>query len=76
MYGHTNLILRKSCIQYLIPMILVDFGNSLQQFVDTIIVSNLLGSYAMSVENYAGPLTKYASFVIYLMRAGRAYSCL
>ena len=70
MYGHTNLMLRKSYIQYLIPMILVAFGNSLQQFIDTIIVSNLLGSYAMTVENYAGPLTKYATFTVYLVGVG------
>ena len=72
MYGQTNLILRKDYIQYLIPMTLVAFGNSLQQFVDTIIVSNFLGSYAMTVENYAGPLTKYATFVVYLVGAGGA----
>ena len=70
MYGQTNLILRKDYIQYLIPLTLVALGNSLQQFVDTIIVSNLLGSYAMTVENYAGPLTKYATFVVYLVGAG------
>ena len=72
MYDRNYHILSKNYVQYLIPALLVSVGSTLQQFVDTIIVSNLLGSYAIAVENYAGPLTQYSSFATYLVGVGGA----
>lgn len=66
-----NGILVKKCFnRYLLPMVLLNVGTSLSEFVDSIIVSSLLGEEALVIVNAAMPLVLCFSFAASLIGVG------
>ena len=55
-YARSDRLLRKKFYQYLIPMMITYAALSLNEFVDSMLVSNLLGSEALAVINLGMPL--------------------
>ena len=56
-YKRSNRLLFKKMIEYLFPTMLTMAALSLDAFVDSMIVSNLLGSNAMAVVGLGSPIT-------------------
>ena len=56
-YKRSNRLLFKKMIEYLFPTMLTMAALSLDEFVDSMIVSNLLGSKAMAVVGLGSPIT-------------------
>lgn len=66
-----NGILIKRCFdRYLVPMVLLSLGVSLSEFVDSIIVSNLLGEQGLVVVNAASPITLVFAFIALIFGIG------
>ena len=72
MFARTDKVIIKNYIKYLFPALLVGIGGAIQQFVDTIIVANLIDSNAVAIENYAGPIVQFTSFTVKLVGCGGA----
>lgn len=63
-------ILKNKFKQYLLPSIMITIASSLSEFVDGIVVSNLLGSSALSIVNMGMPIMLVGSFCYVLIGNG------
>ena len=63
-------LLRKKFRQYLVPMILASLASSLSEFLDGIVVSNLLGSDALALINLGMPVVLIYAVVYSLIGIG------
>ncbi len=71
-YARSNKILFKKMIEYLFPTMLTMAALSLDEFVDSMIVSNLLGSGAMAVVGLGSPITMCIAATYTLLGNGGA----
>lgn len=71
-YKRTNKVLLKKFIQYLIPTMATYAALSLNEFLDSMIVSNLLGANAMAVVNLGMPLMLLMAALFSLLGSGGA----
>lgn len=72
-YARNGKILSNRFSAFLLPSILSGIATALDEFVDSIVVSNLLGSSAMSIVNMSMPLmTMYACIFMLLGTGGAA----
>ena len=71
-YTRSNKILFKKMIEYLFPTMLTMAALSLDEFVDSMIVSNLLGSDAMAVVGLGSPITMCIAATYTLLGNGGA----
>jgi len=62
--------IRKKFFQFLVPTLLTGLATSLNEFVDSIIVSQLLGADAMSMVGMASPIMFVFAIVFILLGAG------
>lgn len=65
-------ILNKKFFQFLLPAVLSMMAMSLNEFVDSILVANLIDSNAMSMVNLASPLMLSFSVIFTLLGVGGA----
>ena len=72
----TGYILERKFQKYLIPSIMTAIAVSLNEFVDSILVSHLLGATAMSIVNVAFPvmLLVYAIFILFGIGGSTLYA--
>ena len=71
-YARSNRILFHKMIEYLLPTMLTMAALSLDEFVDSMIVSNLLGSSAMAVVGLGSPITMCIAAMYTLLGNGGA----
>lgn len=71
-FSRSDLILRKKLRQYLLPTMASFAALSLNEFLDSMIVSNLLGSRAMAVVNLGMPLMLVYAAIYCLLGNGAA----
>lgn len=71
-YTRSNKILFTKMIEYLLPTMLTMAALSLDEFVDSMIVSNLLGSSAMAVVGLGSPITMCIAATYTLLGNGGA----
>ena len=71
-FSRSDLILRKKLRQYLLPTMASYAALSLNEFLDSMIVSNLLGSRAMAVVNLGMPLMLIYAGIYCLLGNGAA----
>ena len=71
-YARSNRILFKKMLEYLFPTMLTMAALSLDEFVDSMIVSNLLGSSAMAVVGLGSPITMCIAAMYTLLGNGGA----
>ena len=69
-YYRSDRLLRKKFFQYLVPTMITYAALSLNEFVDSMLVSNLLGSEAMAVINLGMPLMLVMAAVYNLLGSG------
>ena len=63
-------LLQKKFRQYLLPMILASLASSLSEFLDGIVVSNLLGSDALALINLGMPVILIYAVIYSLIGIG------
>lgn len=63
-------ILAKKFLQYLFPSLLTTIALSLNEFVDSMLVANLLGSHAMAVVNLGFPVMLLMATIYTLLGVG------
>ncbi len=71
-YSRTDSILRKKFNQYLLPTMATYAALSLNEFLDSILVSNLLGSEAMAIVALGMPLMLLMAAIYLLLGSGCA----
>ncbi len=71
-YARNGKILSNRFYAFLLPSILSGIATALDEFVDSIIVSNLLGSSAMSIVNMSMPMMTMYACIFMLLGAGGA----
>lgn len=71
-FSRSDLILRKKLKQYLLPTVASNAALSLNEFLDSMIVSNLLSSKAMAIVNLGMPLMLVFAAVYCLLGNGAA----
>lgn len=69
-YSRSDRLLRKKFFQYLVPTMITYAALSLNEFVDSMLVSNLLGSDAMAVINLGMPLMLVMAAAYNLLGSG------
>lgn len=68
--GRTDSVLRRKFIQYLIPAMLTTAAMSLSEFVDSMIVSGLLGNDAMAIVQLGYPVILVSNMLFMLIGNG------
>lgn len=71
-HQRSNKLLLKKMIEYLLPTMLTMAALSLDEFVDSMIVSNLLGGSAMAVIGLGSPITMCIAATYTLLGSGGA----
>ena len=71
-FSRTDLILRKKLRQYLLPTLASYAALSLNEFLDSMLVSNMLGSKAMAIVNLGMPLMLIVAAAYSLLGSGAA----
>ncbi|MBP5551836.1 MAG: polysaccharide biosynthesis C-terminal domain-containing protein [Spirochaetales bacterium] len=71
-FSRTDLILRKKLRQYLLPTMASYAALSLNEFLDSMLVSNMLGSKAMAIVNLGMPLMLVVAAAYSLLGSGAA----
>ena len=69
-YNRSNRLLQKKFIQYLLPAMITYTALSLNQFVDSMLVSNMLGSDAMAIIGLGTPLMLVMAAIYNLLGSG------
>ena len=71
-YNRSNRLLRKKFGQYLLPTMITMAAMSLNEFVDSMVVSRLLGSEGMAIVSLGAPLMLMVAAVFSLLGRGGA----
>ena len=71
-YDRTNHLLRKKFRQYLLPTMITMAAMSLNEFVDSMVVSRLLGSQGMAIVGLGAPIMLAVAAVFCLLGSGGA----
>ncbi len=71
-YLRNNRLIRRKFSSYLLPMTLTMAALSLNEFVDSMVVSNLLGADAMAVVNLGMPVMLFMAFAYTILGNGGA----
>ena len=69
-YKRSNRILTEKFLRYLVPTIITTLALSLNEFVDSMMVANLLGSQAMSIVNLGSPIILIMAAIYTLLGNG------
>lgn len=69
-FNRSNRLLRKKFVQYLLPTMITYTALSLNQFVDSMLVSNMLGSDSMAIIGLGTPLMLVMAAIYNLLGSG------